>query len=85
MFRCWRREPERPNYAKIFAITVSVVAAASAVALVIYKLFNKYFKLVDNDTDDFIDDGCDDCDVCIEAAADSDEQAHDAEGEHDAE
>ena len=38
MFRCWRREPERPNYAKIFAITVSVVAAASAVASVAVKI-----------------------------------------------
>ena len=75
MFSCWRREPERPNYGKIIAITVAVVAAASATALVVYKLFNKYFKLVDSDSEDFIEDGCDDCDVCIESEADHAEEA----------
>lgn len=66
MINCWRRKPERPNYAKIFAITVAVVAAASAIALVIFKLFNKYFILCDCECEDFLEEGCEDCDVCFE-------------------
>lgn len=73
MFNFCRREPERPNYAKIFAITVAVVAAASTLALITVKLFNKYFCIAEGDDEDFLDDGCDDCDVCVE------EETEDAE------
>lgn len=66
MFNCWRRKPEKPNYAKIIAITVAVVAAVSAIAFVLFKLFNKYFSLRDCECEDFLDDGCEDCDVCFE-------------------
>ncbi len=62
----FRRKADKPNYFKIFAITVAVIAIASAVALVIYKLFNKYFSLGTDECEDFLDDGCDDCDVCFE-------------------
>lgn len=79
MFNCWRREPEKPNYAKIFAITVAVVAAASAIALIIFKLFNKYFSLTDTECEDFLEDGCDDCDVCVEDDDDCAEEPVEAE------
>lgn len=75
MFRCWRREPERPNYGKIIAITVAVVVAVGAIAMVVYKLFNKYFKLIDGDCEDFLEEGCADCDVCIESEVDHAEEA----------
>ena len=66
MFNWFRREPERPNYGKIIAITLATVAAAAAIALVVYKLFTKYCHLAECDCEDFIDDGCEDCDICIE-------------------
>ena len=70
MFRCFRREPERPNYAQIFAITATIVAAAGITAMVVYKLFNKYFKICDCECEDFLEEGCADCDVCFEDEAD---------------
>ncbi len=74
MMSHWRKEPKKTNYFKIFAITIAVIAAASAIALVIYKLFNKYFSLCDDECEDFLDDGCDDCDVCFEDEADKAEE-----------
>lgn len=69
MFHCCRRKHEKPNYAKIIAITVAVVAAASAIAFVIFKLFNKYFSLKECECEDFLEDGCEDCEVCFEEDA----------------
>ncbi len=66
MFNWFRREPERPNYGKIVAITLSIIAASAAIALIAYKLFTKYFHLVECDCEDFLDDECEDCDICIE-------------------
>lgn len=62
------------NYGKIVAISVAAVAAASAVAFVVYKLIKKYKD--ETVYDDLLED-CDcecDCD-CIEDA----EEAEDAE------
>ncbi len=73
MFRIWKKEPERPNYAKIFAVTLAVVAGVCAAAYVIFKLFNKYFCLTDTECDDYLDECCDDCVVCIEDEPDCEE------------
>ena len=70
MFNWFRREPEKPNYAKIVGITLAIIAAIGAVTVVAYKLFNKYFKLVDGECEDFLDDECEDCDICIEDDSD---------------
>ena len=66
MFHWFRREPEKPNYFKIAAITVAIIAAVGALAFVAYTLFKKYFQLSDNECEDFLDDGCEDCDIFIE-------------------
>jgi hypothetical protein len=58
---------KKTNYGKIIAISVAVVAAASAIAFVIYKLVKKYTSDLVLDCDDFLDE-CDDCDLAIEDA-----------------
>ncbi|MBQ8331548.1 MAG: hypothetical protein IJX94_03500 [Clostridia bacterium] len=55
------------NYGKIIAITLAVVAAASAIAFVVYKLIKKYTEDLVYDCDDLLDE-CDECDVAIEYA-----------------
>mgnify|MGYP003292627149 CR=1 FL=1 len=65
MFNWFRREPERPNYGKIIAISVAAVAVASAIAFVIYKLIKKYTEELVCDCDDLLDDECC-CDECSE-------------------
>ena len=62
-------QKKKTNYGKIFAITVAVVAAASAIAYVIYKLVKKYTSELILDCDDFLDE-CDDCDLAIEECED---------------
>ena len=62
------------NYGKIIAITMSVVAAASAIAFVVYKLIKKYTEDLVYDCDDLLDE-CDDCDVVIEDAEEVEEEA----------
>ena len=57
------------NYGKIVAITIACVAAASAIAFVIYKLVKKYTEDLVYDCDDLLCD-CNDCDVAIEDADD---------------
>lgn len=61
------------NYGKIIAITISVVAAASAIAFVVYKLIKKYTEDLVYDCDDLLDE-CDDCDVVIEDAEEVEEE-----------
>lgn len=46
---------EKTNYGKIIAITVAVIAAASAIACVIYHLCRKFFSL-DEYTDEELDE-----------------------------
>ena len=72
MFRLFRRK--RTNYAKIIAITLAVVAAAGAIAFIIYKLVKKYTRDIAYDCDDLLDE-CDDCDLVID---DADAQAIEA-------
>ena len=55
------------NYGKIIAITVACVAAASAIAFVIYKLIKKYTEDIVYDCDDLLDE-CEECDIAIEDA-----------------
>ena len=62
------------NYGKIIAITLSVVAAASAIAFVVYKLIKKYTEDLVYDCDDLLDE-CDECDVVIEDAEEVEEEA----------
>ena len=66
MFHWFKREPEKPNYFKIIAITVAIIAAIGGLAFLAYKLFKKYFQLSDNECEDFLDDECEDCDIFIE-------------------
>jgi hypothetical protein len=61
---------KKTNYAKIIAITIACVAAASAIAFVIYKLVKKYSEDLVYDCDDLLDE-CEDCDLCIEDADDN--------------
>ena len=61
------------NYGKIIAITLSVVAAASAIAFVVYKLIKKYTEDLVYDCDDLLDE-CEECDVAIEDAEEVEEE-----------
>lgn len=61
---------KKTNYGKIVAITVACVAAASAIAFVIYKLIKKYSEDLVYDCDDLLDE-CDDCDLAIDDAKDA--------------
>ena len=54
------------NYGKIIAITVACVAAASAIAFVIYKLVKKYTEDLVCDCDDLLDDECCDCELVLD-------------------
>lgn len=68
------------NYGKIVAITLAVVAAASAIAFVVYKLIKKYTEELVCDCDDLLDDECCcDCELAIEDAEEAEEVAADAE------
>ena len=73
----------KTNYGKIIAVTVAVVAAFTAMALVVYKLFVKdlakcYCPLDDCDDEDFLeeDDSCE-CE-CIQCEFPSDEEGTEA-------
>lgn len=59
------------NYGKIIAITLAVIAAAGAIAFIIYKLIKKYTQDLTYDCDDLLDE-CDDCDLVIDDADDVD-------------
>lgn len=67
------------NYGKIVAITLAVVAAASAIAFVVYKLIKKYTEELVCDCDDLLDDECGDCEIEIEEADEAEALAADAE------
>ena len=58
-------QKKKTNYGKIIAITVAVVAAASAIAFVVYKLIKKYTTELVLDCDDFLDE-CDECDLVLD-------------------
>ena len=67
------------NYGKIIAITVACVAAASAIAFVIYNLIKKYTEDIVYDCDDLLDE-CEECDIAIEDAEEAElEEVVDAE------
>lgn len=66
MFGFFKKKKET-NYGKIIAITVAVVAAAGAIAFIVYKLIKKYTEELVYDCDDLLDE-CDDCDIAIEDA-----------------
>ena len=64
------------NYGKIVAITVACVAAASAIAFVIYKLVKKYTEELVCDCDDLLDEECCcDCELAVEEPAEEVEAA----------
>ena len=67
-------QKKKTNYGKIVAITLAVVAAASAIAFVVYKLIKKYTEDLVFDCDDFLDE-CDDCDIVIDDADECEELA----------
>ena len=67
------------NYGQIVAITLAVVAAASAIAYVVYKLIKKYTEELVCDCDDLMDDECCDCEIEIEEADEAEALAADAE------
>lgn len=60
-------QKKKTNYGKIVAITLAVVAAASAIAYVVYRLIKKYTEDLVFDCDDFLDE-CDECDLVIDEA-----------------
>lgn len=60
-------QKKKTNYGKIVAITVAVVAAASAIAFVVYKLIKKYTADMVLDCEDFLDE-CDDCELVLDEA-----------------
>ena len=62
---CFRKKST--NYGKIIAVTLAVIAAASAIAFVVYKLIKKYTEDLIYDCDDLLDE-CDDGDIAIEDA-----------------
>ena len=69
------------NYGKIIAITAAVVAAAGAIAFIIYKLIKKYTEDLVYDCDDLLDE-CDECELIVDEAEEAEateELAADAE------
>lgn len=70
MFGIFKKK--KTNYGKIIAITVAVVAAAGAIAFIIYKLIKKYTEDLVYDCDDLLDE-CDDCELVIDDAEEAEE------------
>lgn len=70
MFSYFKKK--KTNYGKIVAITVAVVAAAGAIAFIIYKLIKKYTEDLVYDCDDLLDE-CDDCDLVIDDGEEAEE------------
>ena len=70
----------KTNYGKIIAITLAVVAAAGAIAFIIYKLIKKYTEDLVYDCDDLLDE-CDDCDLAIDEAEEAEEAVEAADAE----
>lgn len=68
---------KKTNYGKIIAITVAAVAAASAIAFVVYKLIKRYTEDLVYDCDDLLDE-CDDCELAIEDADVAEEEVVEA-------
>jgi hypothetical protein len=68
---------KKTNYGKIIAITAACVAAASAIAFVIYKLIKKYTEDLVYDCDDLLEE-CDDCEIAIETIEEAEEEAVEA-------
>ena len=64
-------QKKKTNYGKIVAITVAVVAAAAAIAFVVYKLIKKYTSDLVLDCDDFLDE-CDECEFAVDEAEECD-------------
>jgi hypothetical protein len=63
---------KKTNYGKIIAVSIAVVAAASAIAFVVYKLIKKYQDDIAYDCDDLLDDcDCCDCDLELDEADDA--------------
>ena len=60
-------QKKKTNYGKIVAVTIAVVAGASAIAYVVYKLVKKYTTELVLDCDDFLDE-CDECELAVEDA-----------------
>lgn len=73
------KKKKETNYGKIIAITLAVVAAASAIAFVVYKLIKKYTEELVCDCDDLLDEECGDCEIEIEEADEAELAAADAE------
>ena len=68
---------KKTNYGKIVAITVACIAAASAIAFVVYKLVQRYKE--EAIYDDLLED-CDcDCDCCFDEDDDEVIEAVEAE------
>ena len=67
------------NYGKIVVITLAVVAAASAIAFVVYKLIKKYTEELVYDCDELLEDGCCECDCELDEAEEEEIAAADAE------
>ena len=65
---------KKTNYGKIVAITLAVVAGASAIAFVVYKLIKRYTEDLVYDCDDLLDE-CEDCELCIEDAEEAEAEA----------
>lgn len=63
---------KKTNYGKIIAITVACVAAASAIAFVVYKLIQKYRE------DAIYEDLLDDCDCDCECDFDEEDEVIEA-------
>ena len=70
MFKFFKKKST--NYGKIIAITLAVVAAAGAIAFIVYKLIKKYTEDLVYDCDDLLDE-CDDCELMIDDADEAEE------------
>ena len=70
MFGMFAKKKET-NYGKIVAITVAVVAAAGAIAFIVYKLIKKYTEELVCDCDDLLDEECCCCDCELDEACEA--------------
>ena len=66
---------EKPSIVKIVTITTTVVLSILAVGAILYKLFNKYFKITfecDSNCESCAEGCCDGDDDCVDCCSDDD-------------
>ncbi len=78
LFRMFKKKKKKANYWKVILITLAITLGVGLIAFLIYKLVKKYTEDLVYDCDDLLDE-CDDCDLAIDDAEETEEAgAYDA-------